>query len=256
MNNVIYKISFENHTQFYIGSAVDFGNRKRQHIHYLIKNKHQNIYLQRIYNKGDKMKFEILDRCENKEDLISLEQRYLDDLKPEINILKKADSRLGSKHSEQTKNKMKGRVVSSETREKMSENRLGKKTSEITKKKISISLLKISGGKGYKFDCLCCGEKVETSEKNKKYCSMTCANKMSLGKESWNKGIACREETKQKLRLKLSGQKSPVAKLTNKDILLIKNKRDSGVSVINIAKQFNVDRSTIYSILKGQSYAI
>jgi group I intron endonuclease len=48
---------------------------------------------------------EILEYCE-KSCLIEKEQYYLDLLKPEYNILSKAGSTLGFKHSEETKAKM------------------------------------------------------------------------------------------------------------------------------------------------------
>lgn len=50
---------------------------------------------------------EILEYCESK-DVIKREQYYLDKFKPEYNILKIAGSRLGSQHTEATKDKMKG----------------------------------------------------------------------------------------------------------------------------------------------------
>jgi group I intron endonuclease len=48
-----------------------------------------------------------LEYCDKKETLIR-EQYYLDLLKPEYNILKKAGSALGFKHSEEAKIKMRG----------------------------------------------------------------------------------------------------------------------------------------------------
>jgi hypothetical protein len=65
---------------------------------------------------------EILEYCESK-DTIKREQYYLDILKPEYNVLKIAGSPLGSKHTAETKAKMRtaalGRVFSSETLAKM-----------------------------------------------------------------------------------------------------------------------------------------
>ena len=46
-----------------------------------------------------KFSLEILEYC-NSEDLLKREQYYLDTLKPEYNIVKKAGSTLGYKHSE------------------------------------------------------------------------------------------------------------------------------------------------------------
>jgi group I intron endonuclease len=47
-------------------------------------------------------RLEILEYC-NKDEILSKEQYYMDLLKPEYNILTKAGSRLGFKHSEETK---------------------------------------------------------------------------------------------------------------------------------------------------------
>jgi group I intron endonuclease len=52
-------------------------------------------------------KLEILEYCESK-DVIKREQYYLDKFEPEYNILKIAGSRLGSQHTEATKDKMRG----------------------------------------------------------------------------------------------------------------------------------------------------
>ena len=62
---------------------------------------------------------EILEYC-NKYDVIKKEQYYINLIKPEYNILKIAGSRLGHKHTKETREMLstlqKGRVVSKETR--------------------------------------------------------------------------------------------------------------------------------------------
>lgn len=82
---------------------------------------------------------EILEYC-SKNIAIEREQFYLDLLKPEYNILKKAGSRLGLKHSLLSKLKMSksalGRFVSKETRLKLSESLKDRKLSESTREKI------------------------------------------------------------------------------------------------------------------------
>jgi len=62
-----------------------------------------------------KFSLEILEYCEAK-DAIELEDYYLQLLSPEYNILKKAGSSLGFKHSEETLAKMRGRKHSEEAR--------------------------------------------------------------------------------------------------------------------------------------------
>jgi len=69
---------------------------------------------------------EIIEYCDP-ENCIPREQFYIDLLKPEYNILPKAGSNLGFKHSEETLNKMRGRIFSIETLAKMSIARKGNK---------------------------------------------------------------------------------------------------------------------------------
>lgn len=79
-------------------------------------------------------KLEILEYCDSK-DLLKREQYYIDLLKPEYNILKRAGSSLGFKHSEETLVKLSrsktGKKFSEETRAKMSSAQLGEKTSNV-----------------------------------------------------------------------------------------------------------------------------
>lgn len=250
MNSAIYKITINN--KVYIGSAIDFKSRKRQHLHYLKNNKHQNIHLQRLFNKHDDFLIEIVEYCEPSL-LIQREQYYIDTLSPEINILKIAGSRLGSKHSEEAKRKMKGRKMPNDLKERLIKINTGKKHTDEHKSKISKSLKKEN--LKYLISCAMCKKEIETSEKSKKYCSIECYLKSLKGKKAWNKGIPCKEETKLKLRLKTSGVNSPRAKFNNETILDVKEKRQSGVSVIQIAKEYDVDRTTIYSLINGISYA-
>ena len=82
---------------------------------------------------------EILEYC-CKDATIEREQFYLDKLQPEYNLLKKAGSNYGFKHSLLSRKKMSelalGRFVSEETRIKNSEALRGRILSESTKEKI------------------------------------------------------------------------------------------------------------------------
>lgn len=95
----------------YIGSSTYISKRFNQHI----KNIHSNIHLQNAMNKYGKNNFSFsilewyeynneLSKEENGLLLILLEQKYLDLFKPNYNINPTAGkSRLGAKHSEETK---------------------------------------------------------------------------------------------------------------------------------------------------------
>ena len=83
------------------------------------------------------LQFSILLECE-KEDLIKIEQAFIDFNNPWFNICKVAGSTFGTERSEESRLKMK-RVVSEETKKKLSESHKGKYPSEETRKKLSVA---------------------------------------------------------------------------------------------------------------------
>ena len=100
----------------YIGSASRVGKsnslsgfyvRFDKHKLLLKNNKHYNIHLQRAYNKygENNFNFNILSICPP-EYCIKLEQWFLDNLKPEYNIRKIADSNKGIKFTAEHKEKL------------------------------------------------------------------------------------------------------------------------------------------------------
>jgi len=138
----IYQIKSKLNGKVYVGSAVNFKRRKKNHFQELKNKKHVNRYLQNHYNKYGKtdLQFSILKFCE-KEMLIEKEQFYIDTLEPEFNICKIAGSILGIIFSKETKQKMSesqtGRKHSKETKQKMSTTRMGTHPSEETIQKMS-----------------------------------------------------------------------------------------------------------------------
>ena len=145
----VYKIVNKINGKIYVGSTVDLEKRKREHFNDLKGNKHCNKHLQRAfnkYNKEDNFIFEILEYVEDLHSLVVREQYYMDlyksyDAKYGYNICIKADSRLGVKHTEESKKKMsesnKGKYIgennpyygkrhSEEVRIKMSKSSQGK----------------------------------------------------------------------------------------------------------------------------------
>ncbi len=159
----IYKISSLIYpTRFYIGSTINYDNRKQLHLKHFRANKHHSILLQRHINKyglGD-MTFSIIEVVPIHGDLLSREQFYIDSLNPFFNICKVAGNCLGVKLSDETKAKMSkaktGIVCSESTRQKISnankgikktplqievmrKRLIGRKLSEEHKKKISNS---------------------------------------------------------------------------------------------------------------------
>jgi group I intron endonuclease len=104
----------EDPRDLYIGSAIDISKRFDQHM----RNYNSNLHFQNSMNKYGKENFSFcileysiydlsLSKRENALLLLILEQKYLDLMKPNYNINPSAESRLGAKHNERTKELMK-----------------------------------------------------------------------------------------------------------------------------------------------------
>ena len=105
----IYKIY--NNTGFYIGSAQDIRKRIHCHLRELKNNKHINYNLQEQFIEND-LFVEILYKMDifNKFELLNQENKFIKELNPTWNIAKFANAPMaGRKHSEKTKNALKGR---------------------------------------------------------------------------------------------------------------------------------------------------
>lgn len=113
----IYKIVY-NDKLAYVGSSVNIERRWRQHRDTLKRGVHSNFLLQRAWDKYgvDAFKFYIIEEC-FKESLCEREQFHIDNDKPLFNL---SDANGRHEHTEETKAKMRGRIVSKETREKLS----------------------------------------------------------------------------------------------------------------------------------------
>lgn len=109
----IYRILNNATGDYYIGSSVNIENRWRRHKNQLKTATHGNIFLLRAWEKYGENAFsiDVLETCEpSREVLLEREQHYLDALKPTYNMLPVAGSRLGSRMSERTKEKLRNRV--------------------------------------------------------------------------------------------------------------------------------------------------
>lgn len=94
--------------RIYIGSAINIIQRWRVHLSNLKKNKHSSKKLQNHYNKyGQRdLQFSVLYQCK-KENLINIEQCFINAHNPYFNICKIAGNTLGLKYSKKI-NKKKG----------------------------------------------------------------------------------------------------------------------------------------------------
>ena len=124
----VYKITNIINNKCYIGSSKNIKKRWYEHKRRLRKGTHHSQYLQHSYNKYGEPNFvfTILELCEPLE-LLILEQRYFDEIKPEYIILKTAGRFDGYRHTEETKKIL---------REKR-KNQVNRPCSEETKRKIS-----------------------------------------------------------------------------------------------------------------------
>lgn len=149
----IYKITNNINSKIYIGSSVNLKKRFSSHISDLKNKKHRNIHLQRAWGKygEDAFEFKILEYISDKEELLKWEQFYMDrfnvcDDKIGYNINPCAGSRLGTKHSAETRKLMTGRKRSAEHSRKLSESLKGKRSTFYGKKHTEEAKLKIRLG--------------------------------------------------------------------------------------------------------------
>lgn len=152
MNTGIYSIvNIVNHMN-YVGSAIDLRERWKKHIKELNSNTHGSSKLQNAWNKYGEKNFTFMVRefVKDKSKLIEREQWWMDFLKSNnrelgYNIRLIAESCLGIKHSEETKQRMslakKGKTWSEDYKKKMSEVKKGLVKSPEWQAKITASLI-------------------------------------------------------------------------------------------------------------------
>ena len=115
-NKGIYKITCLSNNKFYIGSSTNIRYRIQRHFKELEQNIHLNRYMQASFNKYGKCNFVVdcVEACSKEitdKNLLNLEQKYLDNLKPYnedigFNICQKAafpPNRKGKKLSDEHK---------------------------------------------------------------------------------------------------------------------------------------------------------
>lgn len=135
----IYRWIYKVNKKTYIGSAMEL--RTRFYVFYSAKRLiHSNMAIYKAILKYGywNFKLEILEYCDKNKILVR-EQYYIDLLKPEYNILIKAGSSYGYKHTQETLNKFKARITSEETRANLSKSAKGRVLSEEARAKISVA---------------------------------------------------------------------------------------------------------------------
>jgi len=101
---VVYKITNKLDGKFYIGSTSNLIKRYYTHINHIRTGKNSCVKLIRAVNKygEENFTFEIVCECPI-EEVLKIEQRYIDSLKPHYNVAKIAGSNLGIKRTEEVK---------------------------------------------------------------------------------------------------------------------------------------------------------
>ena len=138
----IYQIKNSKTGKCYIGQTTDFKRRKREHLNELRKHKHANLYLQNAFDKygEDSFEFTILEECE-KEQANDREIFWLNNFggfesSNNYNLCQAG----GAKGiSEETREKLRSRIMSEETRRKISESRKGIKLNLTDERRRQIS---------------------------------------------------------------------------------------------------------------------
>ena len=149
----VYRITIQSERgeMYYIGSTMlTFRTRRNQHINDLKKNKHANPYLQRLWDKYQEFRFEILEVCSDKTVTTLREQWHIEhtDTQRLINCGPAYPSpRYGVAVSSETRKKQsasaKKRFENPEERAHMKLIRMAQKFTEETRAKISASSKRI-----------------------------------------------------------------------------------------------------------------
>lgn len=112
----------------YVGSSVNIPQRFKRHQNELKLSKHHNHILQNAWNKYDgQLEFKQILIC-LPENLLFYEQLIIDNYRPRYNIAPTAGNCLGRKHTLVSIEKMKGRVCTEVTRQKLAISSKGNKS--------------------------------------------------------------------------------------------------------------------------------
>lgn len=225
MKSGVYQIRNKITGKVYIGSTKHLTDRWNEHLVLLRSGKHHSPHLQASWNLhgGDAFEFSVLEKVPG-EDLLKVEQCYLDTLQPfgdrGYNIAKVAGAPMrGQKHTIEACEKMRfaQRGKSKPWQCGKPSNMSGRHHSEESRRRIS---------EGHK------------------------------GQVPWSTGKQFSDEYRQKLSLAhigvQAGEKHPMRKLNTAQAVAIRVSRESS-SVL--ARRFNVHKTTIYRIRRGQSWA-
>lgn len=235
----------------YIGQSKNIDARKNKHFTLLRHNKHNNKHLQSAWNKYSEQNFvfEIIESFEyydpniiNEREIFWIKYYNSFDKNFGYNNTSGGDGIKNYKHTEEAKKKIseasKKQKLSKEHKEALLKSITGRKKSEEELKKLS------NAAKGRKIS----EWHKEQLRKGREAYEITDEVRKKISES--RKGFKMSEEQKQKLSRINKGKPSNNKKLSNEDIENIKQifEKDKKAKVAEIAKQYNVCCSSIYSI--------
>lgn len=237
----IYMLVNRTNEKKYIGQSRNLNKRKNTHFWLLRKNRHFNPHLQRAWNKGELIEFEIVEKCS--EDALNDREVFwiskYDTMRQGYNLCKGGDATEGYHFTEEQKQKIskanKGKKTSRETiekrkktlREHMKDETFAKRLTEVRKQQA-----KERGFGGYNRGIPCSEEK-----------------KALLSEKL--KGRVVSEEHKNKLKELYSGENSITAKLKKSDVVDIRYRFLCGESQASIRRDYpDISKQTIYDIAR------
>lgn len=111
MTPCVYSILNNQTGHCYIGSSTKPDHRRRMHFYLLRKNKHWSKKMQDEFNTFGECNFsvEVIEQVPTakiKNDLYTVEQKWLDFFQPYFNSVKRSDSVKGYKHTQETREKL------------------------------------------------------------------------------------------------------------------------------------------------------
>lgn len=263
----IYEIRNTINGKRYVGSAVLFKKRWKEHVRQLSDSRHHSVVLQRAWDRygSEAFEFKPIIYCD-RANLIMYEQIAMDALLPEYNVAPRAGSQLGFRMREEAKAKMSeaakrtrnftGKTHSEESRAKISASRMGKgggPMSEERKAKIGAAHKGriISDEQRAKISATLMGHK-QSAEQIEKRVQKLRGRKMPDG---------FAEATS----MRMTGSKLSAghcmaigkakAKLSDDQVREIRRRRGAGEQRAALAAEFCIDAACITHIVARRSYA-